>query len=488
MNYISTRGGMRGAHFSQILLEGLASDGGLTIAEHYPTVSSAELLRWRSLSYPALAFEIIRRFADDLDARVLQSLIEKTYTQEIFGDAEITPWLPLAPGLSLLRLSNGPTLAFKDIAMQLLGNLFEYVLQRSGGELNILGATSGDTGSAAEYAMRGKQRIRVFMLTPKGRMSPFQTAQMYSLLDPNIFNIAIEGVFDDAQDIVKAVSEDRSFKASQHIGTVNSINWARVVAQVVYYFKGYFAATRSNSEQVSFAVPTGNFGNIYAGHIARSMGLPLARLICANNENDVLDEFFRSGVYRVRSALETHQTSSPSMDISKASNFERFVFDLVGRDPLETKALWSKVATQGGFDLSQHAGFRAIEERFGLVSSTSSHAERITMIRDTMQSYGVLVDPHTADGLCGARRFLRAGEPMIVLETALAAKFSATVKEALGVEPERPEAFAGLEHLPQRFAQLPASVAAVKAFIARHTGIAEDSAALGARHPAKGTD
>ena len=254
-------------------------------------------------------------------------------------------------------MSNGPTLAFKDIALQLLGNLFEYVLARATGSINILGATSGDTGSSAEYAMRGKRGIAVFMLSPKGRMSPFQQAQMFSLADPNIFNLAIEGTFDDCQDLVKAVANDAAFKARWKIGAVNSINWARIAAQVVYYFKGYFAATDGQrASSVDFAVPSGNFGNILAAHVAREMGLPIRRLILATNENDVLDEFFRTGRYRPRSARETHATSSPSMDISKASNFERFIFDV---DRAESRGVCANCGRRwpptGGFDLSRHA-------------------------------------------------------------------------------------------------------------------------------------
>jgi len=272
---ISTRGGCAARPFSDTLLGGLAPDGGLFLPEAYPRVSAETLEQWRGLTYPELAFEIIRRFATDIPEADLRSLVDRTYTAEVFGSADITPVRELEPGLHVLGLSNGPTLAFKDLALQLLGNLFQYALARAGEELNILGATSGDTGSAAEYAMRGKQGIRVFMLSPHGRMSAFQRAQMYSLEDPNIFNIAIESMFDDCQNIVKAVSGDADFKRRHRIGTVNSINWSRLMAQVVYYFKGYFAVTRSNREQVSFAVPSGNFGNICAGHVARMMGLPI---------------------------------------------------------------------------------------------------------------------------------------------------------------------------------------------------------------------
>jgi len=287
------------------------------------------------------------------------------------------------PPLYLEALSNGPTLAFKDMAMQLLGNLFEYELARRGQELNILGATSGDTGSAAEYAMRGKKGVRVFMTSPAGRMSPFQQAQMFSLMDENIHNIAVEGVFDDCQDMVKAVSNDLEFKRQYRIGTVNSINWARLLAQVVYYFAGYFQATSSNDQQVSFTVPSGNFGNVCAGHVARMMGLPIAQLVVATNENDVLDEFFRTGVYRVRGSADTHETSSPSMDISKASNFERFVFDLLGRDAAKTHALFgAQLSKSGRFGLGADPVFAHAGARYGFVSGRSIHVDLLGIICD----------------------------------------------------------------------------------------------------------
>jgi threonine synthase len=481
MNYISTRGAGAGERhtFSDILLGGLAKDGGLYLPAEYPRVSADELARWRTLPYADLAFEILSKFSDDIPAEDLRMLTRRTYTAQTYCNVrddesaeQITPLKTLgiengAP-LSLLELSNGPTLAFKDMAMQLIGNLFEYALARHGETLNILGATSGDTGSAAEYAMRGKKGIRVFMLSPHKKMSAFQTAQMYSLQDPNIFNLAVEGVFDDCQDIVKAVSNDHAFKAKHRIGTVNSINWARVVAQVVYYFKGYFAATKSNDERVSFTVPSGNFGNVCAGHIARMMGLPIEKLVVATNENDVLDEFFRTGIYRVRKAAETYHTSSPSMDISKASNFERFVFDLLGRDPARVLQLFRDVEEKGGFDLAASGDFARVQE-FGFVSGRSSHADRLDAIRDVFERYDTMIDTHTADGLKVAREHLQPGIPMIVLETAQPIKFGETIREALLREPERPAAFSGLEALPQRFEVLPADVQQVKDFVAAHT-------------------
>jgi threonine synthase len=469
MLYVSTRGHADRKHFCQILLEGLAPDGGLYLPERYPQVDAATLAKWRSLPYAQLAVEILSLYIDDIPAADLQAICRKTYTREIFGSEAIVPLKKLEPGVYLEALSNGPTLAFKDMAMQLLGNLFEYELARRGEELNILGATSGDTGSAAEYAIRGKKGVRVFMTSPHGRMSPFQQAQMFSLQDANIYNLAIEGVFDDCQDLVKAVSNDLDFKRKYKIGTVNSINWARLVAQVVYYFAGYFQATAANSEKVSFAVPSGNFGNICAGHVARMMGLPIDTLVLATNENDVLDEFFRTGVYRVRSSADTHETSSPSMDISKASNFERFVFDLLDRDGARIGQLFGdQLAKSGKFDLSSEPAFRQLRERYGFVSGKSTHADRLATIRDTYERFHLMIDTHTADGLKVARQNLAPGIPMIVLETALPIKFAETIIEALGHEPERPARFEGIEQLPKRVTVLPADAAAVKQFIASH--------------------
>jgi len=467
MRYISTRGDMPPKAFSEVLLSGLASDGGLVMPEVYPKISPVELETWRGLSYSDLAFEILSRFSNDIPAADLRGVIERTYTPEIFHSKEIVPLKTLEPGLHILGLSNGPTLAFKDIAMQLLGNLFECVLARTGEELNILGATSGDTGSSAEYAMRGKDRIRVFMLSPQGKMTRFQTAQMFSLQELNIFNIAIRGVFDDCQDIVKTVSNDSLFKKKYHIGTVNSINWARIAAQIVYYFKSYFAATHSNTQQVSFSVPSGNFGNICAGHVAFMMGLPIRRLILATNENDVLNEFFLTGCYRPRTTAETQHTSSPSMDISKASNFERFIFDLTGRDAAKVRELWQAVDSGRAFDIAGTPLWEKIR-RSHITSGTSNHEARMSTIRKIYEKYGVLVDTHTADGLKVGLEYREKDVPLICLETALPAKFSESIVEAIGHEPNRPAGYENLENLPQRYVVMNADVVAIKTFIAEH--------------------
>jgi threonine synthase len=475
MKYISTRGQSPALTFSEILLGGLAPDGGLYLPESYPQFNDADLTAMRGMNYRDLAFAILSRLVDDIPTADLKAIIDKTYRAEVYSftrsgqNAEdITPTLKLEDNLYLLSLSNGPTLAFKDMAMQLLGNLFEYVLAKTGQTTNILGATSGDTGSAAEYAMRGKKGIRVFMLSPYQKMSRFQTAQMFSLQDDNIFNIAVKGVFDDCQDMVKAVSNDHTFKAQHHIGAVNSINWGRIIAQVVYYFKGYFAVTQSNQQKVSFAVPSGNFGNVCAGHIARMMGLPIDKLVVATNENDVLDEFFKTGVYRPRGSANTYHTSSPSMDISKASNFERFIYDLTGQDGEKVRELWNKIDSGGSFDLKTDGYFDQVKD-YGFISGSSNHQNRLATIRATQAKYGVTIDTHTADGLKVAQELRDPKVPMVVLETALPAKFEDAIVEALGKVPERPPVLNGLEDLPQRFDVMDFDVEAIKQYITEKT-------------------
>jgi threonine synthase len=465
VRYVSTRGGGKPQAFTDILLEGLAPGGGLFVPEKLPRLDAADLAAMRPMSYRELAFAVVSKFADDIPAAELKRLIDATYTKMTFGSDEITPAKKLEEGVVLLGLSEGPSLAFKDVALQLLGNLFEHVLGQRGERINILGATSGDTGSSAEYALRGKKNVKVFMLSPHGRMSAFQAAQMYSLQDANIFNIAVRGVFDDCQDIVKAISGDAAFKAKHKIGAVNSINWARIVAQTVYYFKAYFAVTRKNGDPVSFSVPSGNFGNVYAGHVARSMGLPIKRLIVATNENDVLDEFFRTGRYRVRKATEVHATSSPSMDISKSSNFERYAYDLVGRDGKVLRELWEKMDRDGTIDLSGSVYFRQVAET-GFVSGKSTHGDRLATIRRIWKDHGVMIDPHTSDGVKVGLEHREKGVPLVCMETARPAKFAETIREALGREPARPAGFENLERLPQRVEVMEADAAGVKAYIA----------------------
>jgi len=466
MRYVSTRGGMQPAPFCDVLLEGLAPDGGLVVPQHVTRLSDQTLESWRALTYPELAAEVLGRLIDDIPAEDLRRLTHAAYAPGVFDSAEVVPFKALTPGLFLLGLSQGPTLAFKDMAMQFLGQAFEYVLTKRHATLNILGATSGDTGSAAEYALRGKRGVAVFMLSPHGRMSDFQRAQMYSLQDANIHNVAIRGVFDDCQDIVKALAGDLDFKARIRLGAVNSINWARIAAQVVYYVWGWLRATTAPGQLVSFAVPSGNFGNILSGHVARRMGLPIHKLVLATNENNVLEEFFRLGVYRPRSSAQTHATSSPSMDISRASNFERFVYDVVGQDPQQVAALWRELQEHGQFDLRSHLPRFAAE--YGIVASASTHADRVRTIREVHAQTGVLIDPHTADGVKAARKHLEDGIPMLALETALPAKFGEIIREALGRDAPVPEHLQGLADLPQRVQVLDCDAQNVRRFVEAH--------------------
>lgn len=471
MQYISTRDtGATPASFTDILLGGLAPDGGLYLPVEYPQLTDATLTHWRQVlnteGYHALAAEVLQLFVDDIPAEDLKAITARAYSYPKFASEDIVPVTELEPGLLIGHLSEGPTAAFKDMAMQLLGELFEYELARRGEHLTIVGATSGDTGSSAEYAMRGRTGIKVFMLTPAGRMTPFQQAQMFGLDDANIINIALDGVFDDCQDVVKAISADAAFKAEHRIGAVNSINWARLMAQVVYYVSSWIRATETNDQKVSFCVPTGNFGDICAGHIARQMGLPIDRLIVATNENDVLDEFFRTGDYRVRSSADTYETSSPSMDISRASNFERFVFDLLGRDAERIADLFGIKVRQGGFSLSDDPAFADAADRYGFASGKSTHADRVATIREVNEKLGVLLDPHTADGVKVARSLAsEIDTPIISLETALPVKFAETIAEATGSEPEIPARFEGIMEAERHVLDLPNDAEAVKALI-----------------------
>lgn len=510
MRYISTRQdpSTPARPFSDILLEGLAPDGGLYLPEEYPRLSPADLEELRSTlkekGYAALAAKVLALFIDDIPAADLEGITARAYSTPAFSTSDIVPVTRLDSGVWIAHLSEGPTAAFKDMAMQLLGELFEYELKRRGEWLTIVGATSGDTGSAAEYALRGRPGLSVVMLTPAGRMTAFQRAQMFSLMDENIINVAVDGVFDDCQDLVKALNMDARFKASWRIGAVNSINWARLLAQVVYYIAtwlrvsdairgggdsapgdagasshaaaaasaapssaGGASSSSAPDEKISVVVPSGNFGNVCAAHIARSMGVPLRALVVATNENDVLDEFFRTGVYRPRSSAQTLATSSPSMDISKASNFERFVFDLLGRDGGRTAELFGRALTEEGFfDLSATPEFEGLREAYGFVSGSSTHADRLAEIRRTEAEDGYLLDPHTADGMHLARALAdRLEGPIVVMETALPVKFAETILEATGHLPPVPERFEGIEGGPQRVTPLPNEVGALKALI-----------------------
>ncbi len=472
VDYISTRDSSRTpSKFTDILLGGLAPDGGLYMPVQYPELDDDTLNQWRTLleekGYAALAAEVLKLYIDDIPHEDIEAITARAYRTPNFATEAIVPVSRVDEHLMIAHLSDGPTAAFKDMAMQLLGELFEYELGRRDETINILGATSGDTGSSAEYAMRGRTGIRVFMLTPAGRMTPFQQAQMFGLDDPNIFNIALDGVFDDCQDVVKAVNADAEFKAKYRIGAVNSINWARLLAQTVYYISTWLRVTESNDQKVSFSVPTGNFGDICAGHIARQMGLPIDRLIVATNENDVLNDFFTTGKYIPRSATETLATSSPSMDISKASNFERFVFDLLDRDAARIDELFGTAVTTGGFSLEDDVTRSKVRDEFGFYSGKSTHSDRVATIKALHEAFDIIIDPHTADAVKVAREWEdETDTPIVVLETALPVKFSETIVEAIGQEPEIPERFADIMDADRHVTDLPNDAEKVKEFIA----------------------
>ena len=471
MRYISTRGGMTPSNFSDVLLEGLAPDGGLVVPETIPAVNAETIESWRELSYAELATEVIGLYWTDIPRDELATLCHAAYGDQFKADM-IVPLTPIDEMTALVDLSQGPTLAFKDMAMQFLGEALPYVLQQRGQTLNILGATSGDTGSAAEYAFRSKPNIGVFMLSPKGRMSRFQRAQMYTLTDDNVHNIVVDGVFDDAQQLVKELNGDLEFKAANSLGTVNSINLGRLIAQCVYYFWAWLRVTEGiPAEQrtgfgVSFAVPSGNFGNIFSGQLARQMGLPIDTLVLATNENNVLDEFFRSGKYEPRSADNTLATSSPSMDISKASNLERFIYLVLDQDQQRLAQAWRQLDATGALDLSEYQA--RFQQQFGMVSGTSTHADRVATIRAVYDKSEVVIDPHTADGVTVARGYHRPGHPMLVLETAKPEKFGDIVNEALGFEPELLPEFAQLLELEQHTVDMAVDAEALRDYIANH--------------------
>ncbi len=460
MQYISTRGSIAPISFTKAVMMGLATDGGLLLPESIPTIDQNTLAAWRNLSYPELAFEVISRFADDIPATDLRELINRSYAT--FTHPEITP-LVSHGDLHIMELFHGPTLAFKDVALQFLGNVFEYLLKQSGGKMNILGATSGDTGSAAIYGVRGKERIKIFILHPHKRVSPIQELQMTTVTDENVFNLAIRGTFDDGQAIVKGIFNDIDFKEAHQLGAVNSINWARILAQVVYYI---YAALQlgDNSKSVDFSVPTGNFGDIFAGYVARRM-LPhgtIGRLILATNENNLLTRFVQNGDYSLGSVV---QTISPSMDIQVASNFERYLYYLLGEDAQKTAKAMQSFADNGKlhFDQGQQEKIR-----MDFVAQSTNEEETITTISDFYREHGYILDPHTAVGVNSALANRDADTPMVCLATAHPAKFAEAVDKAIGRDPEMPASFADLEQRPSRCEIIDAKVDAVRDFLAEH--------------------
>ncbi len=432
MRYISTRGQGKPLSFNDVLLAGLAPDGGLYVPEEYPQLTWKHIEQMKGWSYHQIAFHVIRMYVDraDINDTALRLLIERSYDSRLFGSADITPIQPLSKGVGLLKLSNGPTLAFKDIALQLVANLMDHVLQEHDEYLNILGATSGDTGSAAEEAVRGRERLRIFMLSPFGRMTPFQQMQMYRIDDLAVFNLVANGNFDDCQTAVKLVNSDANFKTKYSIGAVNSINWARVMAQVVYYIYGYTRVMTDPCETLTIAVPSGNFGNALAAYVAGKMGLRI-NVVVATNKNDVLHEFFKHGVYRVRKGDEVKATFSPSMDIASASNFERFMFDQVNRNPQHLVQLWKQLAKGGQFNWKLNLADSTVMFQSG----TASDAQVIEAIKSTFDRTGIIIDPHTAVAtkvFYDLQMDLGKG-PSLIAETAQPAKFEDAIYRALGI-------------------------------------------------------
>ena len=455
MRYISTRGQCAPVGFKTAVMAGLAPDGGLFLPERIPDARRM-LTKWSGLTYQELAFEIMRLFCD-VPPGSLRKIVNKSYA--VFSRSEVAPLVNMRD-YHVLELFHGPTLAFKDFALQFLGNLFEYYLGSSGAPVNLLAATSGDTGSAAIAGVKGRRGMRIFVLYPHGRISPAQELQMTTVPDANVHCLAVRGSFDDCQDIVKNMLSDLEFRTTCHLGAVNSINWARVLAQIVYYVYACFQAQRlTGKTRVQFAVPTGNFGDIFAGYVSALMGLPISRMVLATNRNNILSAFFQKGVYergRVR------QTLSPSMDIQVASNFERYLFYRVGKKPAIVRRLMRKFAEKGRLTLRDMES-RSRDRLF--VAGSCDNAATLAAIRRCYQENRYVLDPHTAVGVSVARRFLRTNEPMICLATAHPAKFEMAVARALGGKPPRHPAIEALKKLPVRRAVIEADLEQVREFI-----------------------
>jgi threonine synthase len=459
MRYLSTRGGIEPIAFKEAVMMGLATDGGLLLPAVIPILERTNLEAWQRLSYRDLAFKIISLFCDDIPPNELKRLVDRSY--DTFDHAEITPTVSIG-GVHILELFHGPTLAFKDLALQFLGNLFEYLLKERGQKMNIVGATSGDTGSAAIYGVRGKENIAIFILHPHGKTSPVQALQMTTVLDANVHNIAVEGTFDDCQNIVKALFNNIPFKEKHALGAVNSINWVRVLAQVVYYFYSYFRVAKSLDEKVIFSVPTGNFGDIFAGYIAKRMGLPIRSLILATNENNILSRFVKNGDYSLGSVVAT---LSPSMDIQVASNFERYLFYLYGEDSQRVRKAFAGFAETGRMEFSA-AEMETVAADF--MTQSVNRRETIETIASFYNETGYLLDPHTAVGVKAAVDHAACDSSMICLATAHPAKFDEAVIIATGQKPERPSSLVGIENLPSRCKRLDAKLESIMSFIEQH--------------------
>ncbi len=455
MKYISTRGGVSGISFSDAVMMGLATDGGLLLPQEIPEVPQEKLKAWKDLPYKGLALEVMRLFASDIPEEDLERLIEKSYST--FTHPEIVP-LVKVDRVYIMELFHGPTLAFKDVALQFLGNLFEYLLSKRNKTMNILGATSGDTGSAAIHGVKGRKNMTIFILHPHKRVSPIQELQMTTVTDPNVFNLSIEGTFDDCQAIVKTIFNDLEFKERYRLGAVNSINWARVLAQVVYYV---WAALKFD-RPVRICVPTGNFGNIFAGYIAKKMTGLIERLILATNENDILYRFLSRGDYSVGKVVPT---ISPSMDIQVASNFERYLYYLYDEDPKKVKEAMEEFSKSKALKFSAEEVEKAQKD---FLTGSATQEETLKTIKEIYERTGYILDPHTAVGVKVALEHLEEKIPVICLATAHPAKFPDAVKKAIGKEPPIPKTIKDLFNKERRFSVLPADTERVKEFIAKH--------------------
>lgn len=455
MHYLSTRGGIAPIGFADAVMMGLATDGGLLVPSTIPQIDATTLRAWSGLSFQELALEVITPFVgDEIPRADLQALIDRSYAG--FTHPEITPVIDTG-GVRILELFHGPTAAFKDVALQLLGNLFDYLLARDGQQLNIVGATSGDTGSAAIYGVRGKERIQIFILYPQGRVSPIQECQMTTVLDANVHTIAVNGTFDDAQRVVKSLFNDLPFKSAYRLGAVNSINWARILAQTVYYFYAWGRVSGGDlARPVSFSVPTGNFGDVFAGYLARRMGLPVERLMIATNSNDILTRFVKTGTYAI--VGDVHQTLSPAMDIQLASNFERYLYYLHDGDTARVRALLDGLNKSGQLAVTaeRHA---QVQADFG--AAAVSDAETLEQIRETFAASGYMLCPHTAVGVRAARELPGA----ICLATAHPAKFGEAVQQAIGQEAPPPACLDGLLEKESRCVELDATAESIKSHL-----------------------
>lgn len=454
MRYISTRGKTEEQSFCQAVIMGLANDGGLLIPKNIPTITD-NLNAWRTLDYADIAFNVMSLFIDDIPSNDLKTIVSNSVAH--FEHKDITPIVKLKD-VSILELFHGPTLAFKDVALQFLGNTFEYILKRDGGKLNILGATSGDTGSAAIQGVRGKDNINIFIMHPNGRTSPLQALQMISVLDNNVHNLAVDGSFDDCQHIMKTIFNDLEFKKTHHLGAINSVNWARILAQVVYYVYASLKQTSADHHKVSFAVPTGNFGDIFAGYIAKRMGCPIDKLILATNENNILSTFFNTGLYKKG---EVHQTISPSMDIQIASNFERYLYFHTGENPAQTTQLIQEFIEKGEVQLP--CGTNGIDSDF--IAASANTEETLNKIKEIYQQEQYLLDPHTATSLVAAKKATKNSSPSICLATAHPAKFPDAIKDALGKDLAKHTSLETLKGLETRCTNIVNDVEAVKNFL-----------------------